>query len=524
MNIYSSPSEVPEFYHISNIIAPRTVDACFLHDGIGPIPSIKNRAGEWDTEGHKKRIVKVTDSELTLFAHLIDTQGTHPEHARLPALHSSELIAVLRKISHPRRRIRDLSDKFFSTRMFEETGAQHDGSIRRNTDFPECASNLIYSGPHISIGTPLSKTPRSTCRLKSDYDPIDLTSVPDNYLPRSNYIPVVDHIELINRIPVLPWIPAKLPRSMRVVTNNYRQIHRRMTSPAGERSLIAALIPPHVLHINTCISSSLLDIQDLLSLHGICISLPMDFFVKLVGIADIYSSSIESFPFPNLGAITKSKIHLRVLTLNCLTESYSQLWKDAWNPNYSLDSWTKNDPRLRRHLFSTLNSTWDRSFALRSDFERRQALVEIDVLVSIILGLTLEELISVYRIQFPVLQQNESDTWFDAKGRIVFTASKGLPGVGMPRTAISGDTSYCLITSSTRKHQIELGWEDVCDLREGIVTRNLLDDTQPGGPEPTIIEYHAPFDRCDRESDYRSAWDEFERRLGRPVAIGLGSA
>jgi len=94
-----------------------------------------------------------------------------------------------------------------------------------------------------------------------------------------------------------------------------------------------------------------------------------------------------------------------------------------------------------------------------------------------------------------VLRQNENDTWYDRNGRIVFTCSKGLPGVGFSRPE----------------------WNEIKDMKSGSVSRTITDDTLPGGPVERTITYEAPFDRCDREADYATAWQAFEERgIGGP--------
>ena len=520
VNIYAARMSTLGFSHISNLFAPDTVDKCFSHDGSGPVPSLKDNTGRWDTDGHRQRIIRVCGLELTLFSQLLDTTSTAPTEARLPSLHSNDLLSVLKKLSCQRRRLRDLRHGFHCTSMFNETTDQQNGTIYRSTQFPICPHGLVFSGPHFSIGTPIYKTPRFDAQLNSDYDPIDLTVAADDYVPRTNYVPVHSQDGVSSRIPVLPWISDDFPKAIRMTTNSYRQIHREMTGAAAERTLIPALIPPNACHTHSCISTSFRDTRKLLDFHAICMSLPMDFFVKSLGASHIHSALLMSFPLPDIDATLRARIHLRVLLMNCLTKYYSQLWMYSWNPQYRFDAWTKFDSRLNGRDFRKLDSTWHREYPLRLDFQRRQALLEIDVLVAMVLGLNLDELISIYRIQFPVMQQYERDTWFDANGRIVFTASKGLPNVGLPRKAIRGDTSYGLVTLGGVEERIALGWEDVRELREGTVTREVIDDTQPGGAVRRTIEYHAPFDRCDRESDYRVAWEEFERRLGRPVANG----
>lgn len=174
---------------------------------------------------------------------------------------------------------------------------------------------------------------------------------------------------------------------------------------------------------------------------------------------------------------------------------YDEYWQNHFSDAYTSDTWSKLDPRLSNTRFSSLTPQWTWDTPLRTDYERRQALVEIDVLTAMALGMTLEQLKTIYRIQFPVLQSYEADTWYDANGRITFTNNRSLVGVGFDRK------------------EFELNMKDAPAGKK--FYRTIMDDTMPGGPVERTIEYVAPFDRCDREQDYETAWKFFEKKYGK---------
>ena len=137
--------------------------------------------------------------------------------------------------------------------------------------------------------------------------------------------------------------------------------------------------------------------------------------------------------------------------------------------------------------------------------------MKIDVLTSMTLGMTLEQLKTIYRIQFPVLQSYEADTWYDANGRIVFTNNRGLIGVGFSRPEWENPGAV----KPTKVGNDE--WDGIMKHAPTgyVFARTIVDDTLPGGPVERTIEYVAPFDRCDREKDYETAWRFFEEKYGR---------
>jgi hypothetical protein len=94
------------------------------------------------------------------------------------------------------------------------------------------------------------------------------------------------------------------------------------------------------------------------------------------------------------------------------------------------------------------------------------------------------------------MRDYESNTWYDTSGRIIYTNSSGLPGVGIDRKTFEQE-----LKGTDKRYE-----------------REIEDDTMPGGPIKRTIVYQGPFDRCDREKDYEIAWAEFERRFGKSRA------
>ena len=529
VNIYSAPLSSPAFRHMANLFAPATVDASMAHDGRGPVPGIKDDRNDWNTAGHADRILRIDAEAFDSFVRLYDAPGTPPSQARLPALHAGAVLAVLRKLAAYPRRLGDLQGEFYVTAHWHETMSQRDGTIRRETRFPVASDELILSGPHFFVANPLNKTPRRVCTEKGHYDVVDLTAVPDDYLPRTNYVPACDSTEYERRTPTVPWVQGG-DAAPRRVTDYYRMANREMVGSAAERTFLSAIIPRDFALIHTNVATAFRDTAICVDFAALSMSTVLDFFIKSTGTGHVNLSWLTRLPIltdecdPRL----RAALRLRALRLCCLTTNYADLWSEmcaAGLPRaaragssgpavpsidaFRADAWSRHDARLADD-WGALLPVWRRDVALRSDFARRQSLVEIDVLAAVALGLTLDELLTIYRVQFPVMRQYEADTWYDAAGRIVFTVSKGLPGVGLPRRAIRGDTAWTLRPpGGVAESDTALGWEDVCGLRDGVITRRIMDDTLPGGPVERLIEYHAPFDRCDREQDYRTAWQTF---------------
>lgn len=483
LNVYGN-ARTNAFEAIFNLFDPKSIDYCYEGTSDDIVEGIKDDDGNWNTHGHKDRIIKIDKSALLLFASLIDGNDNWKE-ARMPTIHAKQILEVLQCFASQSLLIDNIEGHMFVADLWNETTAQEDGYIVRNVHFPESTMDMIYSGPHIGGANPLFQTSQRDCKTHRAFDSVDLSSVGAQYVQRMNYSVACDLQRYLGRLSTTAWGNK--------YNQNYRVISRKMLNLSGERSLISCIAPPDSMHTNGILGLACKRHEDTVFIAGLFASVPYDFFVKTMGRQNLYEDNAGKLPVPE--TVLKDEIIARTLVLNCLNTKYVTLWESLWKDSYNSFRWASIDQRLNSDFYKNLNSTWSTDCSLRTDYERRQALIELDVLVAMALGMTLDQLKTIYRIQFPVMQQYEQETWYDSKGRIVFTTNRSLTGVGFERKewengikgATAGEKFY----------------------------RTIMDDTMPGGPVERTIEYVAPFDRCDREQDYETAWKFFEKKYGK---------
>ena len=147
-------------------------------------------------------------------------------------------------------------------------------------------------------------------------------------------------------------------------------------------------------------------------------------------------------------------------TIAALVSGDTLLPGDDGNPAWQGDLWTREIPSPP---IGELTPQWTMTIPLRRDAERRQALVEIDALAAVMLGITAEELCAIYRTQFGVLRKYERVMQFDANGRQV--------------------------------------------------PKEVLKDIERLGSRADLGRYELPFIGVDREAEMSIAHAEFTRRL-----------
>ncbi|MGW0692812.1 hypothetical protein [Streptomyces sp. NPDC002738] len=539
VHVYGPPQEI-DFSHLSWLVSADALRFSANHDGSGEAPGIRYQNGEFDERPHRTRVVHVSRELLTVWKRLIGDTGPAEEARLLFPVSTAEASAIEALANYPLR-LADFQPQI--TPGYHESGAKKDRLIDYNRPDsktgepyePDRWRHVILKGTQISVATPVFK--RHDANSNAPFG-ADLVSLPSDFVPDTEYVRVpgrtqeylkaqdrwIDHgtlerlrasdravararAQVGEMMGVAPADadPEKvdallLARARRPYTAFRRIAWRRMIAPNTERALFAALLPPGAAHVHVVNSMAMRTDRHTALVAGFWSSLPSDYFLRITGRSDLLGRSARAMPSPDTNGDhpLAPALLLRTLRLNCLTTAYADLWQDLYDPTWSAyEPWALNWPGMNTELHS-VTRTWQRDTPLRTEYTRRAALVEIDALVAVWLGMDADALIAAYKGRFPVLQKYEAASWFDAEGGKLASNARTIG-----------------------QRQTKETWTQFEAYREA-VGEPSPEGVLPADPTATPPDgYTAPFYKADREREMREAHAYFQKRLDEAVAKGL---
>ncbi|MFE7170964.1 class I SAM-dependent DNA methyltransferase [Streptomyces sp. NPDC057616] len=475
MHIYGPPQD-PDFLHVSELRGIDVLPDSLTHNGLGATPGIKHN-GSWDIRPHRDRVVHVDTARLASWQALTGSTGGPAQTPLLYPVLVGEQGAIEALAAH-RNSLADYHPKISSG--YHETNAQKDGFIRWGNQAVSNLADVVLQGSHFACALPFSKEPRIPCRSNRDWDLLTPTELPEAYAPVTNYVRAADEAT---------YLAAQDSWFGKPSSSFFRLAWRKMIPFDSSRCLHVALLPPGPAHTNAVYSMATTDNRLIALTAGFWSALPLDYMLRITGKANLHPADAAVMPAPDPKHPLAPALLLRALRLNALTSHYAPLWAELFDPRWAgYEDWANpNWPRLKP-LAASLKPTWEYTTPLRTEHERRAALVELDALVAVWLGITADQLAAIFKSRYPQLYDYESATYFDANGRKI-AADFNTYGHGQTK-------------------------QDYLDLMAH------LEDPEH---TPPPAGYYAPFYKADRETEMRAAHAHFQARLDAEIAAGRWS-
>ncbi|MGV9559405.1 class I SAM-dependent DNA methyltransferase [Streptomyces sp. NPDC003522] len=473
LHIYGSKRS-PKFTHMSWIFQPEVITSSLQHNGEGEAPGIKHNQ-RWDVRPHASRIVPVDKDVLTEWKKLAADESSAEGSTPLLYPVTNREQAAISAFARHGRKTRELRPHI-SIGLFEDK-ARKSGLIEWDTQDLSSWDDVVLQGPLFSICNPFAKMPNIPCRTNGDYSLYDLTQLPESAIPRANYIRGGKVEEFFAELD--DW-------NGEISTSHYRLVWRDMIPPSNERSLFPSLVPPGPSHVNAVRSMSAGTNELTVLVCGFWAALPSDYLLRITGRAHMSVSEAHAMPAPQTSHPLAQPLLLRTIRLNALTKAYARLWEELFHPTWpGYEEWANSNWPNVEPLATHLKATWSHDTPLRSEHQRRAALVELDALVSVWLGITADQLVTIYKSRYPVLADYESAMYFDANGRKI-AANHNTYGYGQTK-------------------------QDYID---------LLAHLENPETTPPPAGYAGPFYKADREAEMRAAHAYFQARLDKEIAAG----
>lgn len=408
IHVYGARSE-PNFVMATSLYHPDTVEGSLRHDGSGTEPGLKNPEGKWDLRPHSGRVTHVTAETLRTWHQLLEEDPVPILQSRMVYSVNTATASVLAKLARAPR-LGSLGLEF--SQGWNETTDFNKGVFSKRWGPAESWREAILQGPNLFVATPFYKSPNSSMRNNKDWSPVDLEALAPDALPVTSYkraMPAAEYDAAYTH-----WGDDHVP-----ARDYYRIAWRNMAANTGERTLIPAIIPPGTAHIHGITSLGGLGDSELLLAAASTSSLVSDFSLRTAPKGTISAQTISRTPHWIVPALRGQTI-LRMGRLQLVSNAFVGLWGAVRSDADHKGSWTGGLEYPGRPELGDFGSEWVFSTPLRRDSDRRQALLEIDAIVALSLGITADELCTVYRTQFAVLYGYDRNSYFyDANGRLV---------------------------------------------------------------------------------------------------------
>jgi len=459
LHIYGRSRDI-SFKQASNLYHPRTVIGSLAHQGLGDEPGLKDDEGKWDLRPHAARIVTVSIDTLRTWHEFLEDDTDPVSHTRVVYAVNRSTAAVQEKLAKSRR-AGELGLSFSTG--WNETTDYNRGLFNKSWGPAPSWRDVILQGPHIFVAEPFFKSPNKTMSSNKDWSQVDYETLDPGAIPTTSYKPSED-------APLYDAAYTHWGEDRQPARAEYRIAWRNMAPNKNERTLAAAIIPPGAAHIHGISSASVNHSLSLLA--GYAASMLADFVVRSSPKSTISSSTFSRLPWST--SKYSGDIAARALQLNAVTSAYENLWRAEFPQN--AHNWAGGLDYPGRTPLQITRGAWTPDVVLRRASDRRQALVEIDALVALSLGLSADELCTIYRTQFAVLYGHDRRGYvYDANGRLV-------------------------------PNEVLKVWRQ----KKDAVSEEERTATNASGNTYT---YELPFRTLDREADMRQAYAHFEKLL-----------
>lgn len=388
------------FDMIDNLYHPITIERCRKSSLLDSYPGNKDDEGYFNLNGHPDRILRITDKELKELTKLEDKDEKEFLTVSLPTIHGKSEWKLIQKAINTETHLGEYDIHW--TTMFHETGDFKKGNIENWTKSHKDISYAVLTGPNMYVSNPFFKIPNPGCKNHADFSDVNLNEIEEDFFPATKY-----------RVTKKGALSAEKNHKH---ADQWRIFSRSFVSTTGSRTLSTAIYPPYTGHIGKVISFDLANVSMTCQFQSLLNSLVYDFYSRNLSSGDLTKTFWTKLPVSFNQNISLHLI-LRCIRLNCLSIHYKDLWAEAF------DNDMKKSPSLSYASPSTsiskLTKNWNYYSPLRDDNEREQALCEIDALVAMLMGVSSDELVKLYRSQFGALQkklkdlpgQNEEDSF-----------------------------------------------------------------------------------------------------------------